>query len=203
MLSGMMESRLTENESELFSLCISSGEALLSMVNDLLDISQLEEHTLVLRRRSTVVATMVDLAMSQVAMLMRRKRLTARIDIPQLVPDIVVDRDRVVRVLVNLLGNAIRHSRSGDVIAVSAEYHPDRQEVTMSVSDMGEGIPEEYQSRIFDKFVQVEPNRPRCRTSCGLGLAFCKLVAEAHGGAISVESKPEEGSTFTLTFPLL
>ncbi|MDI6828600.1 MAG: ATP-binding protein, partial [Armatimonadota bacterium] len=72
----------------------------------------------------------------------------------------------------------------------------------ISVSDTGEGIPKEYHARIFDKFVQVETKGSRKKLSTGLGLTFCKLAVEAHGGTISVESELGKGSTFTFTLPI-
>ena len=115
-------------------------------------------------------------------------------------PIVSADRDRIARVLVNLLGNAIRHTAPGGKIKVDARHS--NGEITVCVSDTGEGIPSEFHAKIFDKFAQVESHRHRRSYSTGLGLTFCKLAIEAHGGRIWVESEPEKGSKFTFTLPV-
>jgi two-component system sensor histidine kinase ChiS len=99
-------------------------------------------------------------------------------------------------VLTNLVVNAIRYTKQGE-IKISAQ--PRGNSVAVSVSDTGSGIPTEYLPHIFDKFVQV----PGAATGgAGLGLAIARLIIEAHGGQISVQSEPSRGSTFTFTLPL-
>ncbi len=107
----------------------------------------------------------------------------------------MADRSQVERVVANLVVNAIRYTRQGEIrINAEARGHY----VAVSVSDTGEGIPPEYLSHIFDKFVQV----PGAATGgAGLGLAISRLIVEAHGGQISVQSEVGHGSTFTFTLP--
>ena len=199
-LSDMMGSKLTKQESELLSMALSSGSTLLSMINDLLDVSKLEEHKLSLRRSPISVGDLIEQAVQQVEILARKSRLSLDAYIPSGMPEIHADRERLVRVLVNLLGNAIKHTRAGGTVSVKAEV--DDRMLRISVSDTGEGIPKEYHDRIFEKFFQVDPQRSKKRTSTGFGLTFCKLTVEAHGGRIWVESEPGLGSTFTFTLPV-
>lgn len=201
-LGELMENKLSPQESELLGMSLSSGQLLLQMINDLLDISRLEEHKISLRRHPASISELVEDAVGHVNILTRRKKLKLNIEIPQGIPQVVVDKDRMVRVLTNLLGNAVKYTASGGSISVSATYDPDGGIVKLSVSDTGEGIPKEYHTKIFDKFVQVDSRKSRGRSSTGLGLTFCKLVVEAHGGSIWVESEPGMGSTFNFTVPI-
>jgi len=199
-LSEMAESRLNPHEREILDLALAGGETLLQMINDLLDVSRLEDNRIALHKRSTTIEEIVDHARTQVEMLARRKKLSLKIGALSGLPTVSVDRDRVVRVLVNLLGNAIRHTPPGGKIRVTADASDGQ--VAVCVMDTGEGIPPEYHARIFDKFAQVESHRARRAYSTGLGLTFCKLAVEAHGGRIWVESEPEKGSAFTFTLPV-
>src|SRR4029079_14861124 len=111
-------------------------------------------------------------------------------------PPVMADRSQVERVLSNLVVNAMRYTKHGEIkIIVQLRGNS----VAVSVSDTGSGIPQEYLPHIFDKFVQV----PGAATGgAGLGLAISKLIVEAHGGQISVQSERGKGSTFTFTLPI-
>jgi signal transduction histidine kinase len=123
------------------------------------------------------------------------KDLSFEVDVPVSLPKIMADRSQIERVIANLVINAIRYTKQG-AIRINAELRG--HYVAVSVSDTGEGIPSEYLSHIFDKFVQV----PGAATGgAGLGLAISRLIVEAHGGQISVQSEVGHGSTFTFTLP--
>lgn len=201
-LAETAESKLGSDERDLLNLAISGGTTLLEMINDLLDISKLEEHKARLLRRPTVVRKLVDQACGQVEILARRKKLTLTAGIEPGLPAPAIDRERIMRTLVNLLGNAIRHTPPGGRVTVDVRVANGGKAVAIRVSDTGEGIPKEYHRKIFDKFTQVESHKPRKRYSTGLGLTFCKLAVEAHGGKIWLESDPGQGSTFTFTLPV-
>lgn len=117
-------------------------------------------------------------------------------DAPADLPAVRADRAQINRVLVNLINNAVRHTPEGGHIAVSARREDDN--VAFRVQDTGIGIPQEYLSRIFDRFVQVPG---ATRGGAGLGLSIARTIVTAHGGAISAESEPGKGSTFTFTLP--
>jgi signal transduction histidine kinase len=112
-------------------------------------------------------------------------------------PNVVADRAQVERVISNLVTNAMRHTARGGEIEISAVRRDGY--VAISVSDNGSGIPSEYLSHIFDKFVQVQ-EAPSGRA--GLGLAISKNIIEAHGGQIGVQSQVGRGTTFTFTLPV-
>jgi signal transduction histidine kinase len=176
-----------------------SAEELLGMVNDLLDVARLEEGRLGLDLTVENVAKMATAALDQTRYLASDRRLTLETQLPADLPDVSVDREKLVRVLVNLISNAIKFTPVGGRIEVSARRASGWVEV--SVQDNGEGIPPEYHEQIFAKFGQVATRQGGRTMSTGLGLAFCRLAIEAHGGQIRVESQPGEGARFSFTLP--
>jgi signal transduction histidine kinase len=110
-----------------------------------------------------------------------------------------VDADLIRRVFVNLIDNAIKFAPDGSEVAILISASDGLAQA--HVHDHGCGIPEQYHQRIFDKFGQVDSARHGHRHSTGLGLAFCKLAVTAHHGAIGVQSRPGQGSTFWLSLP--
>jgi signal transduction histidine kinase len=119
-----------------------------------------------------------------------------RADIPGHLPDILADRDRVVQVFGNLIGNAIKFTKPGGTIALSAEAGI--SEVVFSVTDTGPGIAERHLPHLFDRFWQASKGRGH---GAGLGLAIVKGIVEAHGGRVWATSTPGTGSTFHFTIP--
>ncbi len=213
LLTGIMtlqgSESLDEMERELLAISVSGGNTLLGMINDLLDISKMEDGSVSLEKSAVSLPEIVAESFRQVASLVQDKELTLA---AQIAPEIAerlsdapirldADADKVRRVLVNLLGNAIKFTPRSGTITVSACLKPDRQAVVVRVRDTGEGIPKEAFVRIFEKFGQVQTRKAGRMMSTGLGLTFCKLVVEAHGGRIWVESEPGEGSSFYFTLP--
>ncbi len=199
---------LDEMERELLTISVAGGNTLLGMINDLLDISKMEDGSLNLEKSDVDLSAAVAVAFGQVASLVEEKQLKLETEIaPEIAvkqpgaPGLCADVDKVRRVLVNLLGNAIKFTPRSGVITVGACMDPDRQEIVVSIRDTGEGIPKEAFRRIFEKFGQVQTRKEGRTMSTGLGLTFCKLVVEAHGGRIWVESELGEGSTFFFTLP--
>jgi signal transduction histidine kinase len=116
-------------------------------------------------------------------------------------PNITADEDLIERVLDNLIYNAFKYTEVGGHIRVNVRIQDDA--LLIEVQDDGQGIPPEFHERIFDKFVQVTSSEGEpLRKGTGLGLAFCRLAIEAHGGEIWVESEPNKGSIFSFTLPL-
>ena len=120
-----------------------------------------------------------------------------RMDISADIPRVSGDRSLLYRTLTNLMINAVKHTGRGGVITVSVAGKGDNLEV--KVEDTGYGIPADYLETIFEKFAQVETKQ---RSGSGLGLTFCKMAVEAHGGRIWAESEEGKGSTFTFLLPL-
>jgi signal transduction histidine kinase len=120
-------------------------------------------------------------------------------EVPAEIPALFVDRGKINRVLTNLVDNALKFSPSGSRIVATARVY-EGEKVLIQVLDHGPGIPEEYRERIFERFSQIPGIHAR-RRGTGLGLTFCRLAVEAHGGRIWVESGPSGGSAFNLTLP--
>jgi signal transduction histidine kinase len=191
---------LNPEQREFLQIAVQGGETLLGMINDLLDISKLEDGSLPLDLSELNAAEAAEQAVRQVAPLAREKDLTL-VAAPSLpLPAIRADGDMLRRVLVNLLGNAVKFTPPGGTISLAVQPHGS-DACLFSVSDTGEGIPEEAFDRIFEKFGQVESRKGGRRNSTGLGLTFCRMAVEAHGGRIWVESALGKGSTFYFTIP--
>jgi PAS domain S-box-containing protein len=187
---------LNDKQAEVLSACREDCERLDKLMRDLLDLSRIEagENQPELQRieaRELIVAEAETLRPQVEA-----KSLIFAVDVPVDLPQVMADRSQIERVVANLVVNAVRYTRQGE-IRISAELRG--HSVAVAVSDTGEGIPPEYLPHIFDKFVQV----PGAATGgAGLGLAICRLIVEAHGGQISVQSDIGHGSTFTFTLPV-
>jgi signal transduction histidine kinase len=140
-------------------------------------------------------------ALAQISQLAGRKGVALDSEVTEGLPEIEADREKLRRVLVNLLSNAIQFSRRGGNVRIGARPSEDWEAIIFEVTDTGFGIEKENLGRIFDKFGQI--NSPGSgRMSTGLGLPFCKMAVEAHGGSISVDSEPGKGSVFQFTIPV-
>lgn len=194
----------TEFEDELtrefVPMSLDSANVLLEMVNTLLDINKMESGQMTLDVGPVPLGDLAEQALDQVRGLATEHGHTLVTALDSACPVLQADGDKLRRVLINLLGNAIKFTPDGGTITVGTTCRPD--EILLWVRDTGPGIPEEYRDRIFEKFGQVEGEGRKKKNSTGLGLTFCRLVAEAHGGRIWVESREGEGSTFLLSLPL-
>lgn len=185
----------------------SSGAALLTIVNDILDFSKIEAGQTELELRPFSLHGLIDNTVSIIRGLAETKKLALRIDIGDDVPrDLVGDEDRLRQILLNLLNNAIKFTPAGDIaLAIAAgERNAATAQLTFSVTDTGIGISPERQSRLFQRFSQVDGSISREFGGTGLGLAISKRLVELMGGTIGVESAASAGSTFwfSLTLPL-
>ncbi len=194
---------LNEIQQKLLSHVVHGGDTLLSMINNLLDIARMESGSLQLNRTAVSAAAVTAWAVEQVTMLAEDKRLQVVQHITADVPVFQADLDLLKRVLVNLLGNAIKFSPTAGVVTVAVHLAAEGHAVQFSVTDIGPGIEAKHFDRIFEKFGQVQTARQGRKASTGLGLTFCKLAVEAHGGRIWVESEVGHGSTFIFTLPLM
>lgn len=193
---------LDDLQLELLSMGIHGGRTLLGMINDLLDISKMEGGALALERVAVQPDAVVAHALEQVLPLAREKNLTLAAELTPDLPTVAADEDKLRRTLVNLLGNAVKFTPDGRSITLAARLADDGAAMAFHVRDTGEGIPREAFERIFEKFGQVETRKSGRKMSTGLGLTFCKMAVEAHGGRIWVESELGQGSTFSFTLPL-
>ncbi len=170
---------------------------LIEMVSTLLDVSRMEAGQMPV---NAVPCDILEIARSVVASLQnlaQERNQTLRLSgVPVTVP---ADRELIRRVLVNLVANAIKYSPENRSVAI--EVSPQDGGSRTTVADNGHGIPGKYHKMIFEKFGQVETMKEGQAYSTGLGLTFCKLAVEAHGGSIGLESEESKGSTFWFTLP--
>jgi PAS domain S-box-containing protein len=175
----------------------SASDALLSIVNDVLDFSRLEASQCEIRQEP---AAPVDLVKDVLAMFEPQtdtKGLRVAFKTAGEVPaGVLIDKARVRQILFNLVGNAVKFTEHG-VITVTAGYDPDAQQLLVDVTDSGPGLREADQTKLFQRFSQVDASSTRRHGGTGLGLAICKGLVEAMGGAINVASLPGQGATFS------
>jgi len=194
---------LNKVQTEMMDISVFGARTLLAMINDLLDVEKLESGSMELAYSEVSVDALVESAFGQVASLAHDKEINLIRKVAPGLDLLCCDEGKLCRTLVNLFGNAIKFTPTQGVITLEADLTEDRQSMAFSVSDTGEGIPTEAFGRIFEKFGQVESRQVGGVASTGLGLTFCKLAVEAHGGHIGVESVAGQGSSFWFTIPLL
>ena len=191
---------LDEIQTEMLTVSINGGETLLRLVNDLLDVSKMEDGSLKLEYAPVSPPDIANSATAQVAFLSTAKSITVTTDLADDLPQTVADADKLRRVLVNLVGNALKFTPTGGTVTVITRH--EGSDLRFTVRDTGEGIPKEAFGRIFEKFGQVENRKEGRKNSTGLGLTFCRMAVEAHGGRIWVESELGVGSDFSFTIPV-
>jgi signal transduction histidine kinase len=182
-----------------------SGRHLLGLINDVLDFSKIEAGQLALTINPYSIKDVIQAVVTGTQPLATEKNLVLKTTVPADLPSASGDERRIAQVLLNLVGNAIKFTDSGEVwIDVALE----NGDLVVSVSDTGPGIPETDREKIFDEFRQAEGSITQKKGGTGLGLAIAKRIVELHGGKIWVESEVEKGVSSrsrcrsTLTVPL-
>ncbi|EAY26730.1 sensor histidine kinase [Microscilla marina] len=192
-----------QNDPRFFSTIHQSGQRMQGLIMDILDVQKFEESKMKLLKDKVVLEELLQWAIQQISFLIREKNHQVTIEAPSDVY-VEVDKDLLLRVMVNLLTNASKHTPQNGKICLSVETTANEQGKwgKVLVADSGEGIPATHIDKIFKKFHQVSPKKSGAIRSTGLGLTFCKLTVEAHGGHIGVVSPVGEGATFWFTLPL-
>jgi signal transduction histidine kinase len=189
---------LTAKQIELLLAARQEGERLLTMVNDLLDLTRIEQGRVQLDLAPVAPADLVGEAVDRFEARARDAGVEFGASVSFGLPPVQVDRERIGHVFDNLITNALTHTERGDSIRLSAE--PDGAFIRFQVSDTGEGISAEHLPRLFEKFFRVPGSRSR--GGAGLGLAITREIILSHGGQIDVASRPGAGTTFTFLVPL-
>jgi signal transduction histidine kinase len=184
---------------ENLAIMAAEGDRLTSMINDVLDLEKIEAGRMEFRREPLDVVEVVDQATAATAALFETTGLELRREIPGLVPAVVGDHHRLVQVVINLLSNAVKFTPSGSVtVRVAAS----QDEVVVSVTDTGIGIPAEDRARVFEVFVQSGDTLTDKPRGTGLGLSISRQIVEQHGGRLWLESGVGVGSTFSFNLPV-
>jgi signal transduction histidine kinase len=201
---------LSEAQNRMVESGLVSVDKLSELINNILSVSQLEGGQVPLVRRPVSLADLIAEACHAQQPQAIKKGLHVRRDVMPGLPPVWADARLIGRVLQNLIDNAIKFTPAGGSVTVTvgpthatdagqaSEQEAHAHYLRISVSDSGPGIPPELQRQLFQKFATGRQEA----SGSGLGLAFCKLAVEAHGGSIWVESEPEQGATFSFTLPI-
>jgi two-component system sensor histidine kinase GlrK len=187
---------LTEKQRRLTDTIQSSSQRLLSLVGQIVELGRLRAGRLQLNVRPTELRSIVDQTLNEVRPLADLGDLRLEMDVPEDLPPVAVDDERVQQIVMNLLGNALRFTPAGGRVAVSARV--ESGEVAVRVTDTGIGIPADLLVHIFDPYEQAHHGRG----GSGIGLTVVRGLVEAHGGRVWAESEEGRGSTFTFTLPI-
>lgn len=186
---------LSPFQTELLQASLQQADLISQMVDDLLDIARIEGGQMPVQIAEQDISAVVDAARASVALRGRRLLL----DLSAAPRRAEFDAALVRRVLVNLLGNAVKFTPEHGRVEINVRRDPGG--IRFEVRDTGAGIAPEFHEKIFEKFGQVEQAQPAKLRSTGLGLTFCRLAVEAHGGRVGVESQVGQGSLFWFTLP--
>ena len=190
---------LTAEQKNMVSMMERNTQNLIELVNDLLDASKLESGTLKLDLSPLDLRDLTDELREAMQPLARDKEITLEERLPEDLPQLSADRNKLRRVLVNLVSNAIKFTPRGGRVELRAEAQDGL--VRVSVTDTGVGIPPEDLERLFDKYEQARSRATRSEKGTGLGLYITRQIVELHGGQINVQSEVGRGSTFSFTVP--
>jgi signal transduction histidine kinase len=185
---------------EYYKVITRESERLSRLIDNVLDFSRIEGGRRVYDRAPAAVEPLVREALEPFAYPLRQGGFKVEVDVAPALPDVMVDAPAVGQALTNLIDNAIKYSGDRRVLRVTAARAG--SEVAVTVADEGVGIPPAEQRRIFEKFYRVGRSDTQGRRGSGVGLALVRHVAEAHGGRVTVESRPGEGSRFTMILPV-
>ena len=198
----LLSGDLSAEQRDHLEIIEQSGESLLSLINDILDISQMEAGKLKLTNAPFNVRSTVENAVKLLQAKAQEKNLTLAVHVDPALPTMVEgDTDRIRQIVVNLVGNAVKFTEAGSV-AVTVAPDANGEGVKISVADTGIGIPADKVDALFDRFSQVDGSLARKHGGSGLGLAICRELVEQMGGEIGVETKLGEGSEFWMSAPL-
>ncbi|MFV9505638.1 MAG: ATP-binding protein [Oscillochloridaceae bacterium umkhey_bin13] len=192
---------LNDLQQEFLGLANEQADALKGRITELLEFNRLEAGRL---RLQPQWSNLTDLLLTTGARFQVQASdfgLTLHTDVPERLPDLLMDAERVGQVITNLIENAMKATPAGGMITLSAEL--DENEVRVHVRDTGIGIPADQRAKIFDRFYRLEHKASKHGAHLGLGLSICQQIVEGHNGQIWVESEEGQGSCFTFSLPLV
>ena len=199
-MEGLIDGVLPADEGT-FQQIISEAERLQRLVNDLQELSRVEAGAYELNIHSYRVSDLLATAEARLGRQFEEKGVILEIALPNDLPQVLADEDRIGQVLLNLVGNALQYTPPGGKVQVTAAAQ--RGEVYITVSDSGMGIPAEHLPHLFTRFYRVDKSRSRAGGGSGIGLTISKYLVEAQGGSIWAQSEGAgRGSTFTFSLPI-
>ena len=192
-----------EKQQELFRITKNECERLIDSVNEMLDLARMEAGMMNFQFKKLDLVPLIRQTVLKLAPLAQKKRIDLELKPLGELPKVMVDEERIVQVLENLLGNAIKYTdRNGKVVIHALRKNAGENRIEVSVADTGCGIPKESLETIFDKFKRLDDGTKNMVRGTGLGLSITKQIVSNHGGTIWVKSRPGEGSIFYFTLPV-
>jgi signal transduction histidine kinase len=195
-----MFGEINPKQEEYLQDILSSGKHLLSLINDILDLSKIEAGRMELEAQPFDLPAALDNALTLIRERAARNSIALDVHVDPRIGEILADERKIKQVLLNLLSNAVKFTPEGGKITMSAIMNGEA--VAVSVADTGIGIAAEDQEAVFEEFRQVGTDYARKREGTGLGLALARRLVELHGGKLSLQSELGKGSTFTFTIPV-
>jgi signal transduction histidine kinase len=192
---------INESQEQFLSIADRNIKRLGRLINDLLDLTKLEAGKLDLKPQPSSIERIINESVEGLNTWAQTKSINIEHKIQDGLPLVNVDADRLIQVLINLIGNAIKFTPNNGNITVEAVLNKDKEELEVSVKDTGIGIDKENLAKVFDKFYQVGERSPADITGTGIGLAISREIVELHGGKIWVESEKGFGAKFIFTLP--
>lgn len=192
------EGEVSEKQRNSLSVISASGRRLSNLVNDILDYSRIKHGDITLNLTSVSIKAVVENTLGVIRYLSITETLEFYIEIPDALPKVLADENRLIQIFYNLIGNAVKFTVHGYVKITVRDLG---EKVEVSVEDTGQGIPPDKLEDIFKSFEQVDSSLTRRREGTGLGLAITKHLVELHQGKIRAESEPDKGSKFIFTIP--
>lgn len=189
-----------EQQKEFCNIINSEVTRLARFVDDLLSISSMEAGSIVIDRQRTISARLFEEVLAKVQPLMKQKNLEFVVQLPEKMADLELDKDKIVAVVVNLLGNAAKYTPDNGRVTLRVKI--DDSQLQITVEDTGVGIAPDEVSKVFEKFFRSSDPRVQGETGTGLGLSLAREVVRMHGGDITVESQIDQGTTFVAMIPV-
>jgi signal transduction histidine kinase/CheY-like chemotaxis protein/ligand-binding sensor domain-containing protein len=184
--------------SENLNVVVSEGERLTTLINDVLDLAKIESGKMEWNKKPIFLQDVINRAIASTSSLFEEKRLSLKKKIPEDLPLIHADEDKLIQVVINLLSNAVKFTDKGKVVI---EASLDNDQIMVEIQDTGIGIEEEDKHKVFERFRQAGDTLTDKPKGTGLGLPICREIIEHHGGIIWMKSEPGVGSTFFFSIP--
>jgi len=193
--------RITKEQKSFIEKIYRSNERMIFLINDLLNVSRIEEGTYVYKVALGDIEPMVESAIGLYKEEIKRKKIKVEFKKPkERLPQVRMDTEKIELAFQNFLDNAIRYNHIGGKVIVSLKY--DKKEIEVAVKDTGIGIPKDQQDRVFSRFFRAANVMREGTDGTGLGLFITKNIIEAHGGKVWFESEENKGSTFYFSLPM-
>jgi K+-sensing histidine kinase KdpD len=205
-LSGLQTIKIITEEDEdetldeIIDMAEISSNRLLTLINSILDISKFEQRSMNLNPEKVEIADLIEEAKSEVMQWANQEHMVIETNIETQFTSITVDKNLTLRTIINVLGNAIKYNKPGKPIIIRV-YQKSESTVRFSIKDHGEGIPKEWQKKIFDKFAQIQTKQTGM-PSTGLGLTFSREAITAQGGKIWVDDSFTDGTNILFFVPV-